>query len=273
MKNWLLLDCNSISYVGYYAINKELTHNQIRTDVIYGFMSMTLQLLEEFHDHIPVFCWDHGFGIRKKFYPGYKAKRDLLPPEEQKKRDAFKEEVEKIKFEYLPEMNVSNNFFADGFEADDVIASISKNLDYKDSAIIVSGDQDLYQLITNKVNIFCPRYRTLMTKGKFLSKYGIPVSQWALFKALAGCTSDEIPGCPGIGAKKAVLYIKDEMPNPAKIEHFMETDTYQLYKKLTTIPLPGCPEFEPTVQSIDRKAWSKLAKKLGMKSLRSKING
>lgn len=274
MKNWLILDCNSISYVAYYAISKELSYNNIRTDVIYGFMSMSLQLMEEFHDHIPIFCWDHGFGIRKNLFPGYKAKRDLLPPEELKKREAFKVEVEKIKFDYLPKMKVNNNFFQDGYEADDIIASLSKNLNPRDSAIIVSGDQDLYQLLGNNVSIFCPRYRTLMTKGKFLAKYGIPVSQWALYKALAGCTSDEIPGCPGIGPKKAISFIKDEMPNPAKIEHFMETDIYQVYKKLTTIPLEGTPKYNPATENIDTKAWRILAKKLGMKSLlRSKLNG
>ena len=271
--SWLLLDCNSISYVAYYAISKELTFENIRTDVIYGFMSLSLQLINEFSDHIPLFCWDHGFGKRKTLYPGYKAKRDLLPPEELKKREEFKDQIELIKFKYLPEMKVTNNFYADGYEADDIIASLVKNLKPKDSAIIVSGDQDLYQLLRDKVHIFCPRYRTLTTKGKFLAKYGIPVSQWAFYKALAGCTSDCIPGCPGIGSKKAIQFIKDELPNPAKIEHFLQTDTYKLFKKLTTVPLEGCPEFSPVVENISTRDWRKLASRLGMQTLRRKLNG
>jgi len=273
VNNWLLLDCNSISYVAYYAISKELTYGNIRTDVIYGFMSMSLQLINEFSDHIPVFCWDHGYGKRKTIFPGYKLKRDLLPPEELKKREAFKEQIEIIKFKYLPEMKVTNNFYADGYEADDVIASISKRLPERDKAIIVSGDQDLYQLLSNKVHIYCPRYRTLMTKPKFLMKYGIPVSQWAFYKSLAGCSSDCIPGCPGIGPKKALQFINDELTNPAKIEHFMETETYKMYKLLTTIPLPGCPKFDPVVENINIREWSKLASRLGMKSLQGKLNG
>jgi len=269
--NLLLLDCNSVSYVAFYAISKELTHNNIRTDVIYGFMSMSLQLMNEFPDHIPVFCWDHGYGKRKVMFPGYKLKRDLLPPAELKKREAFKAELEKIKFKYLPEMEVKNNFFADGYEADDIIASISKSLGPRDSAVIVSGDQDLYQLLNDKVTIFCPRYRTLMTKPKFLIKYGLPVSQWAFYKSLAGCTSDCIPGCPGIGPKKAIQFINDELTNPAAIENFMKTDVYKLYKQLTTIPLDGCPKFLPAPENINGRAWGKLAQRLGMKSLKRKI--
>jgi DNA polymerase-1 len=114
----------------------------------------------------------------------------------------------------------------------------------------VSRDQDLYQLLSPSVCLFDPLSNGGMTEPQFRDKYGLPPSEWAEVKALAGCSSDNITGASRIGEATAVKYLRGDLH---KIEGFRRKIIEAFYScgaveqnlKLTRLPFPGTPRVGP----------------------------
>ena len=140
--------------------------------------------------------------FRSERYPEYKATRAKTPPE-------FKGQVELIK-QVLESLNISV-VTADGFEADDILATLAKSCDFPVS--IVSGDRDSFQLIDERVTILYPRKGmsdlVLMTPDAVFEKYGVTPKQYRSLAALVGESSDNLPGVPGVGPKTAAKWIAE----------------------------------------------------------------
>ncbi|WP_329130719.1 DNA polymerase I [Streptomyces sp. NBC_01476] len=202
----LLLDGHSLAYRAFYALPVENfnTATGQPTNAIYGFTSMLANTLrDEQPTHLAV-----AFDVSRKTwrfdeYPEYKATRSKTP-------DEFRSQVELIG-ELLDAMSV-RRFAVDGFEADDIIATLATQaeaLGYE--VLIVTGDRDAFQLVSDHVTVLYPTKGvselTRFTPEKVVEKYGLTPQQYPDFAALRGDPSDNLPGIPGVGEKTAAKWI------------------------------------------------------------------
>lgn len=202
----LLMDGHSLAYRAFFALPAEnfTTATGQPTNAIYGFASMLANTLrDEAPTHFAV-----AFDVSRKTwrsseFPEYKANRSKTP-------DEFKGQVELIG-EMLDAMHAVR-FAVDGFEADDVIATLATQAEEAGfEVLIVTGDRDSFQLITDHVTVLYPTKGvselTRFTPEKVQEKYGLTPSQYPDFAALRGDPSDNLPGIPGVGEKTAAKWI------------------------------------------------------------------
>ena len=219
----ILIDGNSLMFRSYYATaytgNLMKNSNGLFTNAIFGFCNMLTKLKEEDHDYIFV-AFDAGkHTFRHQAYKDYKGGRKAMPEE-------FKVQIPYIK-KYLDILNIKH-VEMDEFEADDLIASVSRlseeaNLD---EIKVVSGDKDLLQLVRNNVHV------TLTKKGitdlddytldNFFEKMGFNPDQVPDYKGLVGDSSDNLPGIKGIGEKTALKLLSEYNTLENIIEHVDE---------------------------------------------------
>ncbi|MFX4295033.1 DNA polymerase I [Streptomyces bohaiensis] len=202
----MLLDGHSLAYRAFFALPAENFTTAVGqpTNAIYGFTSMLANTVrDEAPTHLAV-----AFDVSRKTwrsdrFPEYKATRSATP-------DAFRGQVELIG-ELLDAMAV-RRFAVDGFEADDVIATLATQAAADGyEVLIVTGDRDNFQLVTDDVTVLYPTKGvselTRFTPAKIEEKYGLRPEQYPDFAALRGDPSDNLPGIPGVGEKTATKWI------------------------------------------------------------------
>ena len=202
---FLILDGHSLAYRAFHGLPVEnfATSSGQHTNAVYGFVSMLVNVLKDQKPSHLVVAFDVSRQtFRSERYPDYKATRAKSPPE-------FKGQVELIK-QVLESLNISV-VTADGFEADDILATLAKSCDFPVS--IVSGDRDSFQLIDERVTILYPRKGMSdlvnMTPDAVVEKYGVTPKQYRSLAALVGESSDNLPGVPGVGPKTAAKWIAE----------------------------------------------------------------
>ncbi|OPF75172.1 DNA polymerase I [Streptomyces antioxidans] len=202
----LLLDGHSLAYRAFFALpaeNFNTTTGQT-TNAIYGFTSMLANTLrDEKPTHLAVAFDVSRKTWRSEQFTEYKANRSKAP-------DEFKGQVELIG-ELLDAMKITR-FAIEGFEADDVIATLATQAEEQGfDVLIVTGDRDSFQLVTDHVTVLYPTKGvselTRFTPEKVREKYGLTPSQYPDFAALRGDPSDNLPGIPGVGEKTAAKWI------------------------------------------------------------------
>ncbi|WP_181787304.1 DNA polymerase I [Streptomyces phytophilus] len=203
----MLLDGHSLAYRAFFALpaeNFSTVSGQV-TNAIYGFTSMLSNTLrDEAPTHLAV-----AFDVSRKTWRSaefaeYKANRSSTP-------DDFKGQVELIG-ELLDAMNVPR-FAVEGFEADDVIATLATQAEAAGfEVLIVTGDRDSFQLVSDHVTVLYPTKGvselTRFTPAKVEERYGLTPAQYPDFAALRGDPSDNLPGIPGVGEKTAAKWIR-----------------------------------------------------------------
>ncbi|MFG2984412.1 DNA polymerase I [Streptomyces sp. NPDC048258] len=202
----MLMDGHSLAYRAFFALPAEnfTTATGQPTNAIYGFASMLANTLrDEAPTHFAV-----AFDVSRKTwrsteFPEYKANRSKTP-------DEFKGQVELIG-ELLDAMHVPR-FAVDGFEADDVIATLATQAEALGfDVLIVTGDRDSFQLVSEHTTVLYPTKGvselTRFTPEKVEEKYGLTPQQYPDFAALRGDPSDNLPGIPGVGEKTAAKWI------------------------------------------------------------------
>jgi DNA polymerase-1 len=268
--HWLLLDVSQLVWASFHAIGDKLSYRGDPTYVHFGLLSSVIRLQQELHSHKVVFCFDYGKPIRCTVYPEYKKKRKekQLSEEEIKVYMEVSNQIKLLREQYLPKIGFKNIFYQDGFEADDVIAKICK--DYPDEKfIIVSNDQDMYQLLTKNVSIWKTSTKSHFTKRHFKAKYQIKPKEWAKVKAIAGCSSDEVAGVVGVGEITAVKYLKNELKKESKkhcdIVSKLGRKIYKRNLKLVKLPYKGVDSFD--LQKDGNLKWKPILRKLGIRTL------
>jgi DNA polymerase I len=245
----LLIDGNSLAYRAFFALPESIaTSTGIPTNAIFGLASMMVKILTEYGQRPTVVVWDGGYTGRKELYPEYKAQRSSRP-------DLLKEQWPH--FEPLMEAFGYRNLRVDGYEADDVIASIAELAKHAGedggpiSVMVLTGDRDAFQLVDDSTRIMAPGRGITDTKvydtQGVIDRYGITPEQVPDFIGLKGDTSDNIPGVPGIGDKTAadllqrfgsletVLASVDEISGAKRKENLTEhADDARLSKQLAT---------------------------------------
>jgi 5'-3' exonuclease len=223
----LVLDANYICHRAAYSM-KGLSYQEKSTGVIFGFLLTILDLAERFKANKLVYAFDSRGSHRKNLYPEYKNRKFTKTQELIELDKIARPQFFKIKKYVLPRLGFNNIFYHNGYEADDIIASIVK--ENKDFDIVVcSKDQDLYQLLN-----LCSMYKFdkngLYTKENFTSEYGIDPAEWAAVKSMAGCSSDNVIGIDGVGEKTAIKYILGTLP--AKSKAFKNIESEEGQKKI-----------------------------------------
>lgn len=274
---WLLIDSNFLAYRAYHAMG-DLSFGAIKTGVVYGFLKEIIALQDRFATTRVAFCFDHGNPKRKEVLACYKQKRHALremTEEEQKARIFMRQQVEKLREEYLPAIGYRNIFAQWGYEADDMIASLCQTLDDNDEAIIVSADADLWQLIRGNVTFFRPsifkQLPRVITLQSFKKEHGIHPKYWARVKALAGCKSDEIPGVGGVGEKTALRYLKGELKQGSAarlaIRAGFDRGVVSTNMRIVRLPFEGTQRLKLREDELTEKGWKEVCATLGLRSL------
>jgi DNA polymerase-1 len=205
-KRLLLIDGHSMAYRAFFALPAEnfTTAQGQHTNAIYGFATMLLSLLStEKPTHVAVAFDVSRKTFRSEIFPEYKANRAKTP-------DEFRSQMS-----YLHELVTAfgiTTFEVEGFEADDIIATISKQAERENAEVFIcTGDRDSFQLVNEKTTVLYPKRGvsdlTRMTPDAVQEKYGMSPQQYPDFAALRGDPSDNLPSVPGVGEKTAAKWI------------------------------------------------------------------
>ena len=196
-----LIDGNSIAYRAFYALPEDLaTKSGQVTNAVFGFTRMLIRLLKDFHPEGIAVAWDVSRKtFRTEAYPEYKAQRKKAP-------DHFRTQLP-LMDEVLQALQI-NQIRMEGFEADDIIASLTRNaVEDGWEVLIVTGDRDAFQLVGGPVQVVYTRRGisdiVLADDAYIQEKYGIAPSQYVEYASLRGDNSDNLPGVPGVGEKTA----------------------------------------------------------------------
>ena len=207
-KRLLLIDGHSMAYRAFYAlpVDNFKTSTGQPTNAIYGFAAMIINLInQEKPTHIAVAFDVSRRTFRSEKFPEYKSNRAATP-------DEFRSQVSHI-YEVVNAFGI-NRFELPGFEADDVIATLTKNAETEGFEVLIcSGDRDTFQLVSEKTTVLYPKKGVTemvrMTPEAVIEKYGLTPKQYPDFAALRGDPSDNLPSLPGVGEKTATKWIAD----------------------------------------------------------------
>ena len=203
----LLIDGHSLAYRAFYALPLEnfSTSSGQHTNAIYGFASMLLNLIrDEKPTHIAAAFDVSRKTFRTEAFPEYKANRAKTP-------DEFRSQITYIN-ELLEAFKIKS-FECEGFEADDILATIVAKDDGASEILICTGDRDTFQLVTENVTVLYPKKGVTdlarMSPAAVIEKYGLTPEQYPDFAALRGDPSDNLPSIPGVGEKTAAKWVKE----------------------------------------------------------------
>ncbi len=205
-KELFLIDGNSLVYRAFFALPESIATSKGQpTNAIFGFASMLVKIISEYGVKPTLVVWDAGMSGRKEVYSEYKGQRDSKP-------DLLAEQWPHM--EPLVDSFGYENVRVEGFEADDVIATVARRArDEGFDVMVVTGDRDLFQLIEPGVRVMATSRGITDTKvydrEAVVDRYGIEPELIPDFVGLKGDTSDNIPGVPGIGEKTATQLLQE----------------------------------------------------------------
>lgn len=285
----MAIDGNSILNRAYYGIRPLSTRDGLYTHAIYGFLTTLLRLRDEEQPDAVCVAFDlHAPTFRHKADADYKATRKPMPEE-------LRMQVPVLK-EVLDALNIPR-YEAEGWEADDWLGTISRKCESAGwDCVVVTGDKDSLQLITEKTKVKLVSTRMGqtttkdMTQSAFREQYGFDPIHMIDLKALMGDSSDNIPGVPGVGEKTAMDLIQkygsidtiyEKLPDidakPAAIKKLTEGQeaarhSYWLATIVTNAPLDFFPEHnqvqapgEDAYPLFLRLEFSKLIERFGLR--------
>jgi DNA polymerase I len=240
-----LIDGNSLAYRAFFALPESIGTSDGRpTNAIYGLASMLVKIIDEHHPQGVVVAWDAGYSGREKTYDLYKAQRKPRP-------DLLREQWPHLM--PLVEAFGYTNIKVEGYEADDVIASLVRQAREQGiEVMVVTGDRDAYQLVDEGVRVMSTSRGITETKiydrEAVIERYGVPPELITDLMGLRGDTSDNIPGIPGIGEKTAtqllqqfgtledVLASVDQISGAKRKQNLVEhADDARMSKQLATL--------------------------------------
>jgi len=211
---FVIIDGHGIIYRAYHAFPPLTTGDGTLVNAVYGFSRILLTAIHELEPEYLAVAFDHKLPtLRAKKYEAYKAHRPEMP-------DDLKPQIDYVK-KVVDALNVPR-FELEGYEADDLLGTISAQIEAEHErvkTIIVTGDKDLLQLVTDQTHVWIPGRSSNGRAGRasesvdydpaeVQKKLGITPDQLVDLKALMGDASDNIPGIKGIGQKSALALIQ-----------------------------------------------------------------
>ncbi len=258
-----LIDGPSLVYRAFFALPESIaTSTGVPTNAIFGFASMLVKIVTEYGVCPTVVAWDAGTSGRSELFADYKAQRRSRP-------DLLKQQWPAM--EPLVEAFGYRNVRVEGYEADDVIASLTQRALQADPPVpvmIVTGDRDVFQLIDadDLVRVMATARGITETKiynrQAVIDRYGIPPELIPDFYGLKGDTSDNIPGVPGIGDKTAsellqsfgslegVLSHIDDVSGPKRKQNLIEhAQDARVSMQLATVQRDVAVDFDIAIEA------------------------
>ena len=238
--NFIIIDGSSYLYRAFYALPNLKTSSGLNSGAIHGFANMLNRILNEYSPKYLVMVFDaKGKNFRHDIYDEYKANRNSMPTELSEQTGAIINLVEALGVMVIQQK---------GVEADDVIASIARQIKIENSkTIISSGDKDLAQLVDENTILMNNFDSKVLDVEGVKEKFGVRPSQIFDYLCLVGDTSDNIPGVPKVGPKTAVTLleqyndldniIKNSSQLKGKLKENIESslETIELAKKLVAL--------------------------------------
>ena len=207
MKKIVLIDGNNLVYRSYYATaytgNTMKNSKGFPTNAIYGYINMLNKIINEEHPEFIMVAFDKGKTFRHDQFKAYKDGRIATPEDLKIQMPIAKKITEAMGIVYKE---------IDNYEADDIIGTYAKKLNYDNNKItIISSDKDLLQLINDNVEVKLLKQAGFirMDQNTFMEEYGVEPKKMIDLKSLMGDPSDNIPGVKGIGEKTAITLIKE----------------------------------------------------------------
>jgi DNA polymerase I len=267
-----LIDGPSLVYRAFYALPESIaTSTGVPTNAIFGFASMLVKIVTDYGVLPTVVAWDAGTSGRTELFAEYKAQRRSRP-------DLLKQQWPAM--EPLVEAFGYRNVKIEGYEADDVIASLAERARWADPPVpvtIVTGDRDVFQLIDEQGLVKVMATSRGITETKLydrqavLDRYGIPPELIPDFYGLKGDTSDNIPGIPGIGDKTASELIQrygsleevlghiEEIGGAKRKQNLLEhAEDARVSKRLATVDRELPLDFDPAAEAAREPDRSRL---------------
>ncbi len=268
--HFYLVDGSGYIFRAYYALPPlSRKSDGLPTGAVSGFCSMLFKLLEDVRSddsknkptHFAVIFDSARKNFRNEIYSEYKANRTEAPEDLAPQFEYIRKSVEAFN---LPSIELLN------YEADDLIATYSKKITEAGAKVtVISSDKDLMQLVSNKIRLFDPMKSKVIGEKEVFEKFGVKPNQVIDVQSLAGDSSDNIPGVPGIGIKTASELINkyknldnlikraSEITQNKRRETLLSNkDKAFLSKKLVTlkedVPIKNDPE-EFSIKEIDKQ--------------------
>ena len=242
----ILVDGSGYIFRAYFAIREDMTRSDgTPTKAVFGFSNMLMKLMDdllnESETELIAVIFDAGRAtFRNDIYPEYKANRDA-PPEDLVPQFELVRDATRAFNVACVEMK--------GFEADDLIATYARMGREQDLKVtIVSGDKDLMQLVGDGVEMLDPMKQRMIGPEQVVEKFGVMPEKVIDVQALAGDSTDNVPGVPGIGVKTAaqlldeygdletLLKRAEEIKQPKRRQNLVEhADLARISKQLVTL--------------------------------------
>jgi DNA polymerase-1 len=204
MTRLMLLDSNGLIYRGYHALPPLTTSKGELVNAVFGFCSILLRGIQDLQPEYVAACFDlPGPTFRHEQFAEYKATRAPMPDDLRSQFPKVREVVAALR---IPVYEMA------GFEADDVIGTITRDLDARGlDTTVVTGDLDMLQIVTDHTRLMTTRQGVDSTiyydPAKIWERYELRPDQMIDYKALKGDPTDNIPGIPGVGEKTAAKLV------------------------------------------------------------------
>lgn len=281
-KKIVVFDGHALVHRGFHAIPHLTTKDGTPTNAVYGFTMMMLLALREIKPDYAIVAWDApGKTFRHDQFTDYKATRVKAPDELFAQMPLTKEVVDAFNIPLIE---------SQGYEADDIIGTLSKNYEKSHDVVVVTGDLDELQLVSDTVSVYTMRKgftdTFMYNPAAVHERYGVTPEEFIVYKALKGDTSDNIPGVAGIGDKGATelvaqyktlnnIYAHLDEIKPALAKK-LEAGKENAYLSLDLSTIKRDVEFkfdlkDAALHEYDRKKVFDLFHQLEFKSLLSKL--
>jgi DNA polymerase-1 len=282
MQTLYLIDAHSYIYRAFYAIKRLSNSEGFPTNAIYGFTNMILKILREKEPDHFVVVFDSPVPTRRhEAYDEYKAHRPGMPDDLSIQIQPIKDIIEAFR---IPSLEI------EGYEADDVLATLAKKAEKKNMDIyIVTADKDINQILSPHIRAYDTMRERITGEKDVIERFGVKPSRFPEIMALMGDASDNIPGVPGIGEKTAVSLLREFgtldnlMKNSSKIKKpklretvIVNIDNIKLSLELASIDVHVPLDISVEELTLKEPDWEKLSdffRKFELKSLLRLIPG
>jgi 5'-3' exonuclease len=264
--DFVLLDMHNLCWRNWSVLNSpspgrdDRRTRAIHKPLLYGLMRDLVMLYRMFECPYFVFCFDCKPYARADLFPEYKKGKPEHPD-----HDKVEKQIKDL-YDFLQKEDgffMSNVFKYGGYEADDVIGYIVKNVLKEERLLIVSGDRDFGQLIDERVDVYSPSTKMVITPEKYTDMHGYGPSDHVRAAAAIGEPGDNIPGVRGVGPVIAQQYIHGTVKSDLIKSRLLTADKLILKNiELITIPYPKLPGPQPypkiVYEQMSRKVWNRV---------------